>query len=481
MSKQNLTRHALKGMQWATLGRLLKSFVSLGTITFLSYYLTPEEFGGAGIIAVVAMLAQLLVDAGLRTALVQRKENTRIQQDTVFWSSLVLAALLGVGLYHLSEPIALWFEAPELAPFICWMALVLPLSALQSVPMTILERQFKFQRIAMSDLLASFLGAMVAIVLALLGWTIGALVAQQICLAVVSTTIICLSGRWMPRLRFSGAEFRSLLGYGGYVMLTNVLGFLNGNLDRLIIAGVISTNALGFYNMGKTVVESPSKTIVTMARKTLFPILSSVQDDLVRMQRAYLRVQFSLSAVMMPICFGIAAIAQPIVDVLFAPEWAGVGPILQLIGIHMAFPHLQQVNQVTLAALGLAKVQFWWSLLSGATVLAVIWMAAPFGIEAVIWARIAVMLAMIPTLSSYTMRRLEQPLHRLGAVLLAPLISAAGMYGLVHFVAVQVQISAVATLMLCIPLGGVVYVVLLFVLAPTQSKDLLRAFSRRGG
>lgn len=467
-------------MKWAVMGRLAKSLLGIATVSVLSYFVTPAEFGSFFLIIFITAFAQLLVDAGLGAALVQRKEITDRQKDTVFWSSLALAmAVAGVIIWQ-AEGLARLFDAPQIAPFIRAIAIVFPLTALQCVSMSELQRRFDFKRIAASDFIAAAFGAATAISLAYMGWTIGALVAQQIVQGAATTVIICALARWWPRLRFSVDDFKSLMSYAFFVMMTSITGFLQGNLDRIIVAGALSPEILGFYMMGKTIVTSPFKIIIRMARKVLFPILSSVQDDVPRVGRAYLRVQFALCALMMPVYFGIAAIADPLVGALLAPNWELVAPIIQLLSLGLVVFPIKMVNQTTLASLGYAKFQFQWTLMTSVVTLGTFWYATRWGLETALIVRVIVGLILMPGLSAYTLYKLGLRWVLLPQALAAPIIAAGAMFAAIAWGVQQMQVADVLKLFIFIPCGGVIYTAILFALAPGRCRDLLNTLLKRG-
>ncbi len=479
MRGEDLRKHAVSGMRWAMLGRLLKTLVSVGTIALLSHYLLSAEFGVFMIVSLVTNFAQIFVDAGLRVALVQRKEVTRLQENTVFWTNMAFSVALAGTIFVFADQIARAFDAEAVGYYLKWMAIVFPMTGLQSVPMSVLERRFAFRPIALSDLAVALSGSALVVVLVLSGLKIEALVAQQLFQGLVSTTIICALARWRPGFEFSIAEFRSLMSYAGYVTMTNTVNFLNTNLDRIVVGGVISPTALGYLSMAQTMVGSPFRMIVIVARKTLFPILSSVQDDQQRMRSAYLSIQFSMMAIMAPICLGLAAVAHPAVAILFAPEWAPVAPLVQLVALFMLLASIQEINQVTLTSLGYARFQFWWVLAMSGVSLAALWLAAPFGVEAALLARIGISACATPALSFFTMRRLGMAPSALLRTLFGVLLAAVVMFGVVAFSTSRIPASEFVILLVTIPLGVVIYGPLLFLLAPERSSDLLKAALNR--
>ena len=99
--KAGLARAAALGSGAAALSRGLRALIGIGTISLLSRFLTPTEFGLFALIFFLITFTQVFADFGLRIALVQQKEVSRLEQDSVFWASLTLgtiaAGLLGVN------------------------------------------------------------------------------------------------------------------------------------------------------------------------------------------------------------------------------------------------------------------------------------------------------------------------------------------------------------------------------------------------
>lgn len=480
MTKPGLRQSAFKSMQWTVGGRLLKSLLGMGTLVIVARYLSPAEFGIMALVMFITGFGQIFVDAGLRVALVQRAEINELQKNTVFWSSIVFSILLVVLTIVFAGPIARAFDAERIEPFVRWMSIVFPLAALQSISTTTLERRFAFDKMAISDILASLAGVVTAITLVVAGFGILGLVLQQLVQASLGCAIQMSMARWRPRLEFSWTEFRSLMGYGIYVMLTSITTFLTTFLDRPIIAGFFTPQVLGQLTMSQQLVGSPFRIVVQMARKVLFPMFASIQHDRARVAAAYLDMQFAMSCLMAPLCLGLVAMAAPLVSVLLGPEWAPAVPLIQILGIQMLCTPTQDTNQTVLASLGFAKFQFYWMLIAGSLSLGVMIPAAPWGIEAAVGARLAFLLFVTtPLLSVYTMRQMGLHWTSLPRVLSGPILSAVAMNLIVGWVARQLSLSDVATLVICIPLGVMIYVPLIFLLDRKRVLTLVNLVRRR--
>lgn len=474
-----LRQSAVRGMKWSVAGRLAKSGMSFVTLAIISRFLTPAEFGAVALVMFVTGFMQLFVDAGLRTALVQRAEISELQKNTVFWTSIALSALIAAVTLIFAGPVAKAFDAEAITSLIRWTTLIFPLVALQCVSMTLLERQFRFNRIATADVSAALIGSLMAIVLVFMGFGMGALIAQQVVQALLSTVLIICSARWMPRLQFNWSEFFSLTSYGGYVMLTNLVNFLTVQLSRPIVAGVISAEVLGYFTMAQVVLVSPFRVVVQMARKVLFPILASVQNDRARVGAAYLKVQFAISAVMSPACLGVAAIAYPFVDFALADGWGAVAPLIQLVALQMLLSPVQETNQTVLASLGYARFQFLWGLIMGGISVLAMWYAARWGIEAALWARIGLTFVTVPVLSIYTTRLVNLPLHALPLALAGPMIASCSMFAAVYFALEALSLPSLVEIVLGVVMGAAIYPALLFLISRERSMDLIGTFRQK--
>lgn len=475
-----LRTRALSGMQWTIAGRLMKSGLGIAILAVLSRYLTPAEFGVMALVTFITGFAQIFVDFGLRVSLVQRTEVTARQQNTVFWTNLVMSFVMMGAVWLFASWIAESFQAGRVEPLVRAMSFVFPLIGLQIVSLTVLERQFAFARIASSDMVSTVLSGIAVVAMVVMGAGVWALVGQQLIQAAVSTAMLIWFARWRPRAEFSFADLRRLFSYGGYVTLTNLVSYFNSNFDRPIIAGAISPQVLGYFTVAQQAVAAPFRIVVTMAKKVLFPILSSLQKDRERMASAYLDIQHAIVAVMAPACIGLAAVAQPFVDVVLGPQWHPAAPLISLIALQMLLIPVAETNQTVLAAMGRARFQFIWMVFGTILSLGALWLFIGRGIEAAILARMAVSAALMPVLSGYTMRQIGLPLHSLMRVLWAPVLAAATMGAVVWLTLARLPWPPFVQLLICVPLGAGLYTGILLLIDRRRALALWRMVRRRG-
>lgn len=368
-----------------------------------------------------------------------------------------MSVIVAAGIYTFAGPLAALFGDPGVADPLRWVSPYFIIVSMAIVSLSLLEREMSFGWIALADMLSSIAGALVAICLVLLGFRVSALILQQLAMAAVWAGILIYARRWRPRLRFSFRAFRPLLSYGSYMTGATAVEFLSTHVDRPIIGNQLSTTELGYLTMGSQVVASPLRIVAQMVRKVMFPILSRVQDDDARMREGVLGVQYGLVLIMAPMCFGLWALADPIIDVLLGPDWQMVATLMGFMTLRVFMLLFNEVNAIVFSAKGQARFQFRWSIFSLLANIAVIVAAVPFGLVAVVAAQLLLCLLLVPLNTWFASRLIGMSLVRRFSGAIPPILSAALMALIVHMVDRGLDWHPVARLLLGVSLGGVLF------------------------
>ena len=91
---RSLKEKTITGVIWTTFqrgGALLIGFI--GNI-ILARLLTPDDYGCIGLLLIFTSIADVLIDGGLGSALVHKKELNKIDCSTVFTANLVFSIIL---------------------------------------------------------------------------------------------------------------------------------------------------------------------------------------------------------------------------------------------------------------------------------------------------------------------------------------------------------------------------------------------------
>ena len=329
----------------------------------LARILTPEQFGLVAMAMTLVGLLTMFNDLGISAALVRDENPSAAFWSSAFWLNLAFGLTMAGFAYGVAPYIAAFFAEPLVADFIRALSVVLFLHCLMLVPMAWLQRNFKFQTIAIIDLAAIFLSSVTAIAMALHGFGAWSLVWQQIVLHSVKTSACLFAHKAPIRLAFDWPKIKSVLPFSLGLTGTAFVAFLNRNTDNLLIGKFLGADSLGFYSRAYQLMMMPIMTISTGLSFAIYPAMSAVQSDGQKLGRAYLKAIAILSAIIFPAMTGIALVASPFVDLLFGGQWGPVVPILEILAFVGLMQSVGGVSNDVWKARGRSGVLLKWALI----------------------------------------------------------------------------------------------------------------------
>ena len=153
----------------------------------LARLLTPDDYGTVAIVLVLINLATVFVEGGLSTALVQKKECTQCDYNTILYFSIIVSIALYSLLWLFSSNLANFFSKPELENIVKSLGLTLILNAVNSVQKAYLIKKMLFKKLFYSSLIGVSISAVIGIFMAYLGVGIWSLVVQQLSMSLLIT------------------------------------------------------------------------------------------------------------------------------------------------------------------------------------------------------------------------------------------------------------------------------------------------------
>jgi O-antigen/teichoic acid export membrane protein len=456
---------AMVGSLLQMAARILRSLVGTITVAILARFLSPSDFGAFALIYSLVMFAQVFADLGLRVALVQKAEITELECNSVFWVSTASGVFLTLLVALLADPLSRLFGAPEIAPYVAIVSPMFTIIGLRGVPIALLERQFRFREIATTEFVAAFIGSLTAILFAVNGAGIGALVAQQLAMVVVMALMLFRYSRWLPRLQFSLAALKPIASYGSFVTLSGLLHTASPVIQRPIIGNRLSTADLGLMTMSDQLIGAPVRVIGTSIRKVTFPVLASIQSDNSRVAAAHRNTIHAITIFLAPAVFGIAALAEPVTVLLLGSGWVGLKLLLPIMAPRAMVAVIGELHSAVLSSKGEARFQFVWGAFTLANGVSMLLLTVPYGIEAVALGQLAVStLVNLPLLTWFLARRLETSAIGLLLPMWRPILVAAIMGVAVYLLDQWMETLGQTLLVRAISgvaAGGAIYLVLM--------------------
>lgn len=456
MSKQN---GLIGNLIWKFAERISAQLISMIVSIILARLLEPSHYGTVSIVMIFITLANVFVSDGLGSALIQKKNATAVDFFSVLYFNLGLSCILYFILFFSAPFISRFYGAGYeiLTPVLRVLGLRIILTAVNSVQQAYVSRKMIFRNFFLATLTGTIISAIVGIYMAYSGYGVWALVAQYLVSTGVSTIVLFFTLRTRPQLVFSFSSLKELLPYGMRILGAGLLVTGYQELRALIIGKVYSSADLAFYDKGRSFPNLIVTNINTSISAVLFPQMSKDQDDLTRIKATTRNsIRFS-SYIMCPMMLGLAAVAEPFIELLLTDKWIACVPLLRLFCIIYLFQPIHAANMQAIKGIGRSdiylKLEIIKKVIELVVLLAVMWIS----VEAIVIG-MAVCTTLFTLVNAYPNTKLldykfkEQMLDILPNLLMSGI-----MFGIVYLIGF-VPISIIAKLLLQILTGIGVYV-----------------------
>lgn len=335
---------AARGMVWVLLEKFGLQALQFGLSIVMARLLAPSDYGIVGMLAIFLAISQMFIDSGFGAALIQKKDRTEIDYATVFYFNLAVGILFYAVLFLAAPWIAEFYRMPILKNVCRVVALGLPLGTLCSVHRSRLTIQLNFKLQTWISLSALILSGALGVCLAYCGYGVWALVWQGLFSSLVSITLLWGLTRWHPVLAFSTASFRRFFSFGWKHLCSSLINCFYGNLYTLVIGKAFGAADIGYYTRANGYAQLPAATVTDTVVRVNFPILAQLQDDREKLLAAYRRLLQIPMFFLVPISFGLAVTAEPLVTIMIGEKWLPCVPLLQVLCFGAIFSPLTLIN-----------------------------------------------------------------------------------------------------------------------------------------
>lgn len=340
--------------------RLLERFGAQG-VTFivslvLARILGPEVYGTVAIVLVFIAIFDVFVDSGLGNALIQKKNADDVDFSSVFYFNIAACIVLYLIVFLFAPVFALLYKNDLFVPVLRVMGLELVISGFKNIQFAYVSRHMEFKKFFFATLTGTIIAAPIGIVMALRGYGVWAIVAQNLFNVTIDTIILWVSVKWRPKKVFSWKKLKVLLNYGWKLLASSLLETVYQKLRQLIIGRRYSATDLAYYNKGETFPSTAVNNVNSAMNSVLFPIMSENQDSpesIKEITKKSIRVG---SYVLMPMMAGLAACAEPLVKILLGEAWLPCVPYLQVFCFVYAFYPFHVANLNAIKAVGRSDI-----------------------------------------------------------------------------------------------------------------------------
>ena len=352
-------------------------------MAILARLLTPADFGYIAMATTVTELAALFGSFGFGNILVQRKVINRLQMDTLFWAGLLVGLGLTTVVFLLSFVAKSLFGNAIIGDLLRVLSLSFLLGGLTVVHGAIISRMMWFRLEFGIQIAVILCRSLVAIAFAYNGYGVWSLVAGALAGAASGVLLALLAVPFLPRFRFHSAylasTWRTSVSYFG----GSILYYISMNVDVLLIGRQLGASALGFYQNARSLTDEVRGRLAMPLQQVLFPAFSALQADYERLQRTVIHSGRLLAAVIVPVGFGISAVADELVPALYGSQWLDMIPVLSMFGLGAAFRGSTAIASPLFNSRDRVGLSFRYNLIGTLITVVAIFISLPYGIRAV--------------------------------------------------------------------------------------------------
>ncbi|WP_026692745.1 teichuronic acid biosynthesis protein TuaB [Peribacillus kribbensis] len=382
----------VKGARWTGISTMAITVIQILQFVYLGNRMSVAEFGLVGMLTTIMMFAQILLESGLGSAVIQKEKVTEDMLSTLFWLNVAVGILISLVLFGAGGLIAGFFHRTELGPLIRLLSLLFLTAGIGQQSQYLLQKDLRFQTLGKIEAGAAVFSFLLLLMLSLLISTIYAFVFSQIALySLRSVLYFAAYGKWKPRLIFRLRECREVLSFGAFQLASRIVNRLGSNMDMILIGRFMGAEALGIYNLVYQIVTIPVLRINPIMTRVAFPVFSKNQNSHTDLNDGFLYMTKLLGLAAFPMLMGLTAVADVFVPAFFGEKWSAAIPILQIMAIVGMLRVLMNPNGSIILAKGRANIAFYWDsgmlLLYGAALYAAVLTGS---LEWVAWSYVAV-------------------------------------------------------------------------------------------
>lgn len=478
-----------RGMLWLVGQTLGSKIVSTVGQIVLAWLLLPTDFGLVALAYTVSAFANLVQQAGLKDILIQRQRHFRRWANAAFWMSLALSCVAGALMVIAAPFAARIYGAPGLIGVVVVLALTSPANALSVVPTAKLQIQLRFRAQAVIAFLVNAGTVALSVAMAYGQWGAYSFVVPRLVMALVQAVAMWGLVSTPPRsarvsigVRLQLRRWRHLVGDSALIIAAWVCYTIFAVGDYIALGLMHEEDVVGLYYFAFNLSTQAAALFTVNLWGVLMPVLSKLQNDPARQLRGFLAATRLMALVGVPCGLMQAALAEPLVHLIFAAKWAPAIHTLQALSIGMTFMMIGAPANTLLQAQGRFATMFVVAFCCTGGFLALVTFAGLTGGALAMGVAIALFNAAFGAISLYASVRPSGGTWRdlLGIYapsLVAGTLSIGGAFAVSRLVPSGATAGWIIKAVLIFSAGSASYLLLVRLLAPQDWRELIRRAS----
>lgn len=376
---QGLGTTAARGTGVTVAGQAYSLVIQTVSVVVLARLISPGDFGLVAAVVAVIGVSDLFRDFGLSAATMRAKHLTKEEQDNLFWLNTAFGVIATVVVAACAPLIGMLYDNPRIPGVVVVLSLSFTINGMTTQFNADLIRRLRFTAVTLIRVIASTGALAAAIILALMGASYWALIAQRLVILLLMMLFSIVFAGWIPGRPHRHTSVRHYLRFGAALFGTQVLTYASANVDNIGIGVAWGSVPLGYYDRSYRLLVTPLTQINAPMLEIALPTLSRAHEDHATFERYTLRAQL-VGGYVLATMFALAAGLSPsLILLLLGRGWGPVVPIFAVLAIGGVFRSTAQIAYWVFLAANRSSAQLKMSLIISPVMVACILAGLPWG------------------------------------------------------------------------------------------------------
>ncbi len=376
-----LKKNMVGALSWSAVNIFGVQLLQLIIGIILARLLTPADFGIVGVLFIFISLSTVLIDSGFGQGLIRKKDADQTDFSTIFYFNLAISIVLYLILYFATPLIALFFKQPALIDYARILFIVILIFPFYFIQSTQLLKKLQYKAIAIVNIISVTISGSIAAILAFKDFGVWALVVQQLSFHAMRFITYSLYTTWRPALQFSKKTIQSLWRFTLPILGQSSLNAVFNQIYTIIIGRFYPIQQVGYFTQANKYSETVNYAAQSILSTGTFPVLSTIQDDKIKLLSVYRRLIASVALLTFPFVIFLVVAAEPIIITLITDKWLPSVIFLQLLLLANLFSPMFTININMLNAQGQSALSLKLELIKKSLIIISILICFSFGIK----------------------------------------------------------------------------------------------------
>lgn len=329
----SLKQKAVNGVKWNVVSQVSCTVMHLLRLAVLTRLLDKSDFGLIAIAMMVISFTEIFSELGMTVGIIHKQDITADQYSSVYWLNVMMSILVFGIVWIISPLFARFYNEPILTTIIPLLGIQILFNAFGKMFQTIKSKNLEFDFISKVRIFSTFVGFILAVVLAYIGWGIYSLVWAQVIQIGLNQSIYAIKGHGQLKIRmhFRLCEIKDFVQIGTYRLGAQILDFISSKLDVFLIGRFFGMDDLGIYNIAKDLIVRPYTIINALVGSVGASVFAKIQNNIEMVKEHFGKVVNMASIICIPVYVAAFVFADAIVAIMYAQEYAAVAIFIRIL------------------------------------------------------------------------------------------------------------------------------------------------------